>query len=239
MFAALILKLNKINNINYQSMSKLEAVIFDMDGVIVDSENLWKQAEFEIFSALGVKVTPDNAQLTATMTTTEVASFWHHHYPWSDISNEEVCQRVIERVKVLVEEKNCGIPCIDRFLKHLKSENYLLAIATNSPLSIVPVVLQKLAIHEYFDVICSAEFVKRGKPHPEIYLHTARQLNVPPNKCLAIEDSRSGMLAARDAGIRVAAFTNKGRNKAPDFVNMIIEDFSNTMAISTQMNYLK
>ncbi|MGJ1266725.1 HAD hydrolase-like protein [Sphingobacterium spiritivorum] len=128
-------------------MKNVEAIIFDMDGVIVDSENLWKQAEFKVFSALGVKVTPEKALLTATMTTTQVASFWQKLHPWTDISNTEVCEKVIERVKALVESTNCGIPNIDTFLQYLKSKNFLLALATNSPLSIVPVVLQKMVIH--------------------------------------------------------------------------------------------
>ncbi|MGJ1445891.1 HAD family hydrolase [Sphingobacterium spiritivorum] len=111
---------------------------------------------------------------------------------------------MIERVKALVESTNCGVPNIDTFLQYLKSKNFLLAIATNSPLSIVPVVLQKMGIYQYFDVISSADFVKQGKPHPEIYLHTAKQLNVPPHKCMAIEDSHSGMIAARDAGMKIS-----------------------------------
>ncbi|MDA3615923.1 hexitol phosphatase HxpB [Polluticaenibacter yanchengensis] len=212
-------------------MRNVEAVIFDMDGVIVDSEAFWKQAELEIFSALGVTVTAENALLTSAMTTTEVAAFWHKINPWDDISNIEVCNKVIERVKSLVEENNCDIPNVDKFLHYLKSEHLLLGLATNSPHSIVRVVLRKMGIDKYFDVVTSVDFVKQGKPHPEIYLHTAKQLNLSPHKCIAIEDSYSGMTAARDAGMKVAAFTNKGRNEAANFADLIIEDFSNVQEI--------
>ena len=203
-----------------------EAVIFDMDGVIIDTEKIWKQAEREVFSALGVEVTLENSKVTESMTTSEVAHYWFEKFPWKGKSLKEAEQLVISRVSELIEFEECLIPGVKDFLEDLRSQNFKIGLATNSPLIIIPTVLGRLQITHLFDTISSAEMEEKGKPHPAVYLTTAKKLNVAPEKCLVIEDSYSGMLAAKHAGMEVAAFTNGDKELAFEIADYHIYTFS-------------
>ena len=189
-----------------------KAIIFDMDGVIIDSEKLWAQAENEVFTSLGVKITSELSEKTKSMTTAEVTKFWYEKFPWKSTDPEIVEQRVVSRVIQLIETEECNIRGVKPFLEKLKTQNYKIGLATNSPLKIIPAVLKKLDISHFFDIVWSAEFEEKGKPDPSIYYSTAKKLNTKPEHCLVIEDSYSGMLAAKKAGMTVVAFTN-GNNE--------------------------
>ena len=203
-----------------------EAVIFDMDGVIIDTEKIWKQAEWEVFSALGVEVTLENSKVTEPMTTSEVAHYWFEKFPWKGKSLQETEQLVIRRVSELIESEECLIPGVKSFLEDLRSQNFKIGLATNSPLVIIPTVLGRLQITHLFDTISSAEMEEKGKPHPAVYLTTAKKLKVAPENCLVIEDSYSGMLAAKHAGMEVAAFTNGDKELAFEIADYHIYNFS-------------
>ena len=202
-----------------------KAVIFDMDGVLVDSEKLWKQAEKEVFSSLGVNVTDEDSEVTKSMTTTEVSEFWFNKFPWHSKSLETVEQMVVSRVMELITTEDCKINGIKEFIEKLKINNYKIGLATNSPYKIIPIVLEKLEVTGLFDVISSAEFEKNGKPDPAIYINTAAKLNVATKNCLVIEDSHSGMLAAKKAGMTVIAFTNGNPEANFDIADFTINQF--------------
>jgi|BioPla2DNA2_1021312.scaffolds.fasta_scaffold04977_10 HAD superfamily hydrolase (TIGR01509 family) len=204
-----------------------KAVIFDMDGVIINSEALWKQAEKEIFTSLGVKVTDEWSKLTKSMTTTEVTKFWYNKFPWQNKNLELVEQLVISRVIELIECKDCLINGVEEFIGKLKKEDYKIGLATNSPFRVICTVLQKHGISNLFDTISSAEFENKGKPDPAIYLTTAKKLNVETNNCFVIEDSFSGMLAAKNAGMKVIAFTNGDANIDFEVADFKIVNFNN------------
>lgn len=202
-----------------------KAVIFDMDGVLVDSEKLWKQAEKEVFSSLGVNVTDEDSEVTKSMTTTEVSEFWFNKFPWQSKSLETVEQMVVSRVMELITTEDCKINGIKEFIEKLKNNNYKIGLATNSPYKIIPTVLEKLEVTGLFDVISSAEFEENGKPDPAIYINTAAKLNVATKNCLVIEDSHSGMLAAKKAGMTVIAFTNGNPEANFDIADFTINQF--------------
>jgi len=202
-----------------------KAIIFDMDGVIVDSEHLWSKAENEIFSSLGVKLDEDSCQLTQSMTTREVAKFWYTKYPWKDIGLKQVEQRVISRVITLIEDENCEITGIRETIKKLKSNGFKIGLATNSPYQI-PIVLDKLGIANYFDAIISSEFVKNGKPEPDIYIKALQELEELPEHCIVIEDSNTGIASAKKAGITTIGFTNSKKNKYLENADYIIHEYA-------------
>ncbi|MFT3740297.1 MAG: hexitol phosphatase HxpB [Breznakibacter sp.] len=207
-------------------MTNKKAVIFDMDGVIIDSEQFWKQAENEVFSSLGVKITDEYCKTTRSMTTSEVARFWYGKSPWQGKPLDIVEQMVISRVIGLIEtEECCIIPGIKTFIEKLKTQNYKIGLATNSPNRIIPVVLKKLGAPHLFDAVSSAEFEKKGKPDPAIYLATAQKLCIEPEDCIAIEDSRSGMVAAKSAGMTVVAYTNGNRDFNLGIADYRIDNF--------------
>lgn len=207
-------------------MNQIKAVIFDMDGVLIDSEKFWKQAESEIFGSLGVNVSDEFTEFTKSMTTREVTQFWYERFPWSDLTHQSVEERVLQRVIELIKTENCEIKGISTFIRSLKKSGYKIALATNSPAIIIPVVLNKLEIHKYFDAVTSADEVSKGKPDPEIYLLTSKKLQINPSECFVIEDSCSGIIAAKSASMKVAAFTNNKKNNLQQATDYVIDDFT-------------
>ena len=105
-------------------MNNSKAIIFDMDGVLVDSESYWKQAEFEVFTSLGVVVSDELTNQTKAMTTLEVTRFWFERFPWDDLSLEVVEQLVVSRVIALIETEDCLIKGVKSFVEKLKDKNY-------------------------------------------------------------------------------------------------------------------
>lgn len=202
-----------------------KAVIFDMDGVIVDSEGLWKQAENEVFSSLGVTVTDEHSVITQSMTTAAVTQFWYEKFPWQDKSLDVVEQMVISRVIELITLQDCAIQGIKTFIERLKVKQYKIGLATNSPYRIIPAVLQKTGILHLFDTFSSAESEAKGKPDPAVYLTTAAKLDVEAGNCIAIEDSYSGMQAAKSAGMTVIAFTNGNTVMNKEIATFTIDHF--------------
>lgn len=207
-------------------MKNKEAVIFDMDGVVINSEHFWLQAEIEVFSSLGVKLSSADRLLTQTMTTKEVTEFWFTKYPWHNISLEEAEQMVIKRVIELIRTEDCFIENVRPFIEHLKKLNYKIGLATNAPESFISISLERAGINDLFDAISSSEHEQQGKPNPAVYLTTAQKLNVSPEKCIVIEDSYHGMTAGKNAGMTVVAFTNGDENLNFDIADHILHRYS-------------
>lgn len=202
-----------------------KAVIFDMDGVLVESEGLWKQAEFEIFSSLGVRITEKGSFLTRSMTTNEVTRFWFKQFPWEGKTLAEAEEMVIQRVMELIQSEDCVIQGVKGFIEKLKARHLKIGLATNAPQKIIPTVLERTKTTQLFDVVSSADFEVKGKPHPAIYLKTAKMLKVRPEECAVIEDSETGMRAAKNAGMTVIAYTKEHKNKPLKWVDYEIYKF--------------
>lgn len=190
----------------------LKAVIFDMDGVLVDSEGFWAEAEREVFSSYGVQVTDDLASQTKYMTTKEVTEFWYSKFPWENLDIPSVEQEVVSKVIELIQTENCTMSGIEEFIKALKSKEYKIGLATNAPLRVADAVLEKLQVRHFFDVVHSSELEEQGKPHPAVYLSSAQKLGISPEHCIAIEDSHSGLKAAKAAGMKTIVFTNNNES---------------------------
>jgi len=190
----------------------IEAVIFDMDGIIIDSEPFWKRAEYKIFNLLGVNLSDELCLKTKSMTTTEVTKFWYSQDPWSGFRLEEVEKKVIEYVGFLIETEGKEISGITNLLSKLKQMNYKIGLATNSPYCLIEIVLRKLGITKYFDTISSAEHEPLGKPHPAVYISTANKLKVSAESCIVIEDSVSGLRAAKLAKMNTVGLISMQSN---------------------------
>ena len=180
----------------------MKAVIFDMDGVLIDSEPLWKKAEAEVFGSLGVTLTEELTNQTASMTTKEVTEFWFARTPWSGTSLEEAEQAVIHRVEALITTEGKPIDGIIEVLEFFRQEDLKIGLATNSPAYLIPAILNQVDVTKFFDITTSAEDEVQGKPHPAVYLSAAKKLEVQPTECLVIEDSVSGLKAAHSASMK-------------------------------------
>lgn len=179
------------------------AAIFDMDGLLIDSEPLWDQTELEVISSLGVDVTrrhemPDTLGLRIDM----VVDLWYAMQPWSGPSKQEVTERIIQRTISLVEEKRPLLPGVREALALCKAEGLKVGLASASPLSMLEKVLALFELSDYFDALASAQTLPYSKPHPQVYLDCAAKLGVDPLTCVALEDSVNGMIAAKAARMR-------------------------------------
>ena len=177
----------------------MRAVIFDMDGLLVDSEPLWVRAEIEIFGEVGVVLGEEDCALTKGLRTDDVIAYWQQRRPWDGRSPAEVEARLIARVASLVREEGRALPGVAHAIEAAGQGGRRLALASSSPLVIIGATLERLGLAETFDVVQSAETEPLGKPHPGIFLRTAERLGLPAVECLVLEDSLTGVIAAKAA----------------------------------------
>ena len=192
------------------------AAIFDMDGLLIDSEPCWRQAEREVFGSVGVEITDDMARATAPLTTREVTEHWYRLRPWRGRTLEEVEASVIARVGDLIRARPRALPGVLDALAACADLGWRVALASNSPKVLCQLVLAELGISRSFDLVVSADDVARGKPDPAIYRHAALLLGFEPRECLVFEDSPGGVRAARAAGMHVIAVAGTPQAFAAD-----------------------
>lgn len=185
----------------------IKAVIFDMDGILINSEPLWVESEKKVFETVDVHLTDDLCYQTFGMRIQEVAPYWHRKFPWdtSQKSFEQVSNEVIENVIKLINEKGEAFEGVEYILNLFDSKNIPLALASSSPVKIINAVVDKLGIRERFKIIYSAENEEYGKPHPAVYITTAKKMNVDAIDCAAFEDSFNGIISAKAALMKTVA----------------------------------
>jgi sugar-phosphatase len=197
----------------------IEAVIFDMDGVLIDSEPFWKEAEIGIFNNLGVPLTEELCETTVGMRLADVTKLWHDKFPWdlNEHPYELVNKKIIDRLLELIVEKGTLNKGVTGLFELFRSKGIKMAIASSSDKRIIDTVVDKFGIRENFSSIHSGESEKFGKPHPAIYLTTAKALGVSPKNCLVFEDSFYGIISAIAAGMKTAAYPEKTNFYNPKF----------------------
>lgn len=193
----------------------IEAVIFDMDGLLIDSEPYWRRAEQEIFRHVGLELTEAECHQTTGLRIDEVVDHWFGKSPWptSDYlaDRERIADAVVSRVEELVRELGEPMAGVGQTLEQVRDSGLAMALATSSARSLVAAVFAALdrslpfRCADLFRVVCTATEEANGKPAPDVYLTTARSLEVPPQRCLALEDSAAGVESAKRAGMRVIA----------------------------------
>lgn len=187
-------------------MSKpIKAVIFDMDGVLIDSEPAWQLAEQTVFNNLGLTLSLEDMEQTTGLRLDQVVSYWYQRLPWPDYDNTATANSIVNEVIAQINTNGAPMQGVIESLDACKQLGLKIGLATSSSSSIIQTVLDKLAIGHYFDAIESAENLLYGKPHPEVYLNCAKGLGIEPSQCIAIEDSFNGLIAARAANMHTVA----------------------------------
>lgn len=183
----------------------IQAVIFDMDGLLIDSEPLWKEAEMQIFNSVGVPLTLEMTDQTMGMRTDEVVKHWHRQHPWDSPDLETVTKQVNATVLELIKQKGQPKEGVEHVIRICEELDLPMAIASSSTLEIISAVVEKFEIGHKFKIIHSAEFETYGKPHPAVYINAAKKIGVDPHHCLAFEDSANGVLSAKAAKMHCIA----------------------------------
>ncbi|MBZ9687506.1 HAD family phosphatase [Clostridium estertheticum] len=182
----------------------LKAVIFDMDGVIIDSEPTHMKLENETYKKLGIEVTEDEHHSFVGATS---------HYMWDALKNKyKLNQPLDELIEYdrsqyfeYLNSDECEITLIEgvkELIQDLHENGVNLAIASSSPLNVIEAIAKKFQIEEYFEVFVTGDYVKKSKPEPDIFLLASEKLGESPENCVVIEDSHNGVRAAKKAGMK-------------------------------------
>lgn len=194
----------------------LVAAIFDMDGLLVDSEPLWHRAEIAVFGRYGVALSDELCRTTKGMFVADVARLWHARSPWTGPTPEEVAAEVVDAVAALLADEAALLPGVHHALDFCARRVPQLALASSSPRRLIDIVLDRFALRDRFAVVHSAESERAGKPDPAIFLSTAALLAVPPHGCVVFEDAPAGVAAALAAGMRCVAVPERHAGSVGD-----------------------
>jgi sugar-phosphatase len=184
---------------------RIGAAIFDMDGLLVDSEPIWHEVEIDVFGRHGVPLTVERCLETKGMFLGDAVEHWYARYPWTGASRQAVAAAIVEamakRLDGAVELK----PGASHALDFCARRGARLAVASSSPRRLIDAVVRRFGLAERFAVVHSGEDEVMGKPDPAIFLTTSRLLDVAPDACVVFEDSAAGVLAAKGAGMACVA----------------------------------
>ncbi len=179
----------------------IRAVIFDMDGVLIDTEPTWRRIEIDVYRSLGCTVNETDMVETMGVPILDVVRQWHSRFPWPEPAVEQVATDIVDAMVVEIATHGEPMPGVHDAIKVVRDRGLPMAIASSSPLRMIESVAHRLGIADAIDVVCSADDEVAGKPDPAVFLAAARRLGVAPAECLVIEDSPNGVRAAVAAGM--------------------------------------
>jgi HAD superfamily hydrolase (TIGR01509 family) len=194
---------------------RIDAVVFDMDGVLVDTEHLWDEVREQLTTEWGGRYTPEAQEAMMGMSSTEWSRYLHETVGLRE-APETINEEVVRRMLARYETELPVIPGAVEAVRRLEASGLRLALASSSNRELIDAVLRRLDLTDCFTVTVSSEEVARGKPAPDVYLDAARRLGVDPARCAAVEDSASGIRAAHAAGMRVVVYPNRHYPPAAD-----------------------
>ncbi|WP_353721676.1 hexitol phosphatase HxpB [Dyadobacter sp. 676] len=179
----------------------IKAAIFDMDGLLIDSEPMWTEAARSVMRKVNFELTEALRLQTTGLSIKLFLDFCHKIQPWNTPSFEELESEILEKAHRDILSGAEAMPGAITLVKELKKQGLKLAVASASHMELIEGVLKRLEIIDYFDTWHSGELEEHTKPHPAVYLSTAKKLGVSPEECIAFEDSHAGLRAAHAAGM--------------------------------------
>ncbi len=183
----------------------IRAVVFDLDGLLVDTEILWRQEEAALLADHGVQHTREDTLATVGRAIDHSVAYFARRIgePASEVPR--LRRQLLERMRAAFAERLEPMPGAVELVRGIAETELPLAVASNTDRDLVQLALERAGIADAFDVVVSAQDVERAKPAPDVYLRACESLGVTPSQALAFEDSESGVRAARAAGLRVYA----------------------------------
>ena len=180
-------------------------MVFDLDGLLVDSEPFWRRAEIEVFGGVGLHLDESDVRQTMGLRIDDAVRHWWDRHPWKGMAPVDVERAVTARVAGLIEAEGQPMPGARAVIELLRHLSIPMAVCSGSYAMVIEAALDRLGITEAMSAWHSAEWEPVGKPHPGAYLTTAAKLGVDPTACLAFEDSFNGAISAKAARMRVVA----------------------------------
>lgn len=206
----------------------LKAVIFDMDGVIIDSEPIYFKVANEIFHELGIRVSEEEIHSYVGTTSKNMWSKIKQKHgldcPVGDLIKMEIDNYIDY---LLYKEDIKPIDKVTDFIEDLHKNNIKLALASSAARLSIKIIVKKFKLEDYFKIRISGEEIKNGKPAPDIFLHASDYLDAKPDECVVVEDSTNGVKAAKAAGMKCIGYKNiNSGNQDLSSSDMVISNFS-------------
>jgi mannitol-1-/sugar-/sorbitol-6-/2-deoxyglucose-6-phosphatase len=183
----------------------IAAAIFDMDGLLVDSEPVWHEVEIEVFGRYGVPLTVERCLETKGMYLGDAVAYWYARLPWQGPDCGDVAVEILDAMAERLERGVSLKPGAEHALDFCRARGARLTLASSSPRRLIDVVVRRLGLGSRFAVLRSGEDEVSGKPDPAIFLSVAGELGVEPRHCVVFEDSPAGVSAALAAGMACVA----------------------------------
>ena len=194
------------------------AAIFDMDGLLLDTEPLWGESMLQVATHYQVPIGADFFKHTTGLRIYEVTEFWKEKFPWpGEASANQLAEDVLDDIIARSKLHGRIMPGALELLQWLRSKNIKVGLATSSPTRMLQALISHFGLNEYFHTLTSADTALFGKPHPEVYLQCAHALAVNPWNCVALEDSVNGMISAKAARMKVIVVPEEARYDDPKF----------------------
>lgn len=181
---------------------QLNTVIFDIDGLLIDSEPLWNAAAEEVLRDYGVNLTEEQYKTTTGLRTKEFVQWWFGYYQIGESEHARAEKKIVQSVLKKIENQAQIMPGLAYIFDFFHKKNFNIGLATSSPQELIDLVIKMTGIGEYLHATSSAEDLPFGKPHPQVYLNCAEKMNANPTACICFEDSFNGLIAAKAARMK-------------------------------------
>ena len=183
---------------------EIKAVLFDMDGLMVDTESLSTEAFIDSAKAQGYNMTKEETLKVLGFTKANIYQFWIDYFQGTNVDGKKLVDDHYEYIEnVLYTVGPEKMPYVEELLKYLRENNYKIAVASSSDTADIKNNLEKTKLEKYIDEIASGAEVENGKPAPDVFLLAAERLDVDPKDCLILEDSKAGIKAGKASGAMV------------------------------------
>lgn len=196
----------------------LNTVIFDMDGLLIDSEPYWHEAGSETLLQYDICLTEEQHYATTGLRTPEWIEWWFRYFRVDSRFAPEAIHKVESTALEKIGDKALPMPGVDYIFNFFKERHFKIGLASSSSVALIRVVAEKLGITDRLDAYASAQPLRYGKPHPEVFLNCASLLGASPLECLCFEDSFNGLIAAKASRMKCVVIPAPSLNQDPKWV---------------------
>lgn len=179
----------------------IRGCVFDMDGVLIDTEPVWRRVEREVFSRVGIELTEGQLRETWGLRIEDLVEHWYRARGWRDVRPRAVQQEIVREMVEHVRSDGSPLPGAVEAVTLAHDSRLRVAIASSSARPLIDAVVERLGVASMVDATCTADDEERGKPDPAVYLTAAKRLGLEPRECIAVEDSPFGVVSSKRAGM--------------------------------------
>ncbi len=195
----------------------INTVLFDMDGLLLDTERLWGVSMWAVAGKHGIRIPPERFAETTGLRIHQVTEHWARHYPWAGADADAVAEEVLDDIIDRAKTHGGVMPGAEALLSDLEKAGFRIGLASSSPVRMIEALLRHFGLRDCFRAVTSAEGLQWGKPHPAVFLACAESLGAKPHECLVLEDSVNGCIAGKAALMKVVAVVEERNWNDPRF----------------------